>query len=104
MLERLVGRRGVGGESVSVAVVLEVSAGSAEECVDRNKKTHNRNIFLVTSLQEGAVCRGLVDLRSEILVDLRSEFFVAHVHAVIEVRQWQWLEMDVEKIGPCPCP
>jgi len=31
MLERLVGRRGVGGESVSVAVVLEVSAGSAEE-------------------------------------------------------------------------
>ena len=43
------GRRGVGGESVSVAVVLEVSAGSAEEYMDRDKNTHNRSnsIFLV---------------------------------------------------------
>ena len=59
MLERLVGRRGVGGESVSVAVVLEVSAGSAEEYMDRDKNTHNRsNIFLVACClvaKEGAV-------------------------------------------------
>ena len=46
MLERLVGRRGVGGESVSVAVVLEVSAGSAEEYMDREKVNQNRNILL----------------------------------------------------------
>jgi hypothetical protein len=62
MLERLVGRRGVGGESVFVAVVLEVSAGSAEEYMDRDKAmTHIKSIIfldIVANQKRGpsAVC------------------------------------------------